>query len=247
VSIDLTASLPRPITLAASVDAGRTRLAHLLGLPDVPELAVLADRRYEQGRLVSTGRRLDTAELTGVSSEVDQPGAGDTWRRFDVDVVGRPDRLWLQFAYSAAETGVEAEAVVSPCRTAVGVVVATALTIAIADLAEGNVPRQRDPNATTGIDEPAPGSGCDPVAAFERRVRRDVSAVPSPVTAFRGLAHGLSPLLRHDLGGAGASVELCTFPRTSMCTTTSTPTPDKRSVAKRRRRPLTVGSKQAAV
>lgn len=75
VSIDLSAVLRHPVTLAAAIDAGRAALAGLLGLSAVPELAVFADRRYDQKRLAGGGYRLGPAEM----AEVYRPSSTNGW------------------------------------------------------------------------------------------------------------------------------------------------------------------------
>ena len=45
MSVDLTATLPRPITLAAMLDQGRRTLSDLLAITAIPKLQVFADRR----------------------------------------------------------------------------------------------------------------------------------------------------------------------------------------------------------
>ncbi|NUT49516.1 MAG: hypothetical protein HOV94_19745 [Saccharothrix sp.] len=63
MSLDFQARVRRPVSLGDLVAGARRIEADLLGLPDVPPLAVVAGRRREAGRVVDPGRPLGEAEL----------------------------------------------------------------------------------------------------------------------------------------------------------------------------------------
>ncbi|MBQ1009504.1 hypothetical protein KBX53_00730 [Micromonospora sp. M51] len=140
MSVDLEATVARPISLAEVVTAARATLAELLGMTTTPELIIVTDRRYEQGRRVDSGRRLDAAELraTTIGDRIDRtpdgmPGA----IHLEVDVAGFEDSVWLLVIDHEPETDTGPEAVFSPYRTCVGVVVALAMALAVTDLTGG--------------------------------------------------------------------------------------------------------------
>ncbi|MFD6680806.1 hypothetical protein [Micromonospora parva] len=140
MSVDLEATVARPISLAELVTAARATLAELLGITTTPELSVVTDRRYEQGRRVDSGRRLDAAEMrtTTIGDRIDRnpdgmPGAV----HLEVDVAGFEDRVWLLVIDHEPETDSGPDAVFSPYRTCVSVVVALAMALAVADLTGG--------------------------------------------------------------------------------------------------------------
>ncbi|WDZ87748.1 hypothetical protein [Micromonospora cathayae] len=140
MSIDLEASLPRAIPLAAVLIAARSTLADLVGVEVAPELDVAVDRRYERGRRVAAGRHLHGAEL--MSTTIGDPIARDTDGspaaiHYEIDIAGYHDGVRLMVIDHAPETGGEVEAVFSPYRTCVSVVVATALALAAAELGGG--------------------------------------------------------------------------------------------------------------
>lgn len=63
MSVDLRATLRKPITLAEVLEQARTILSALLGMITVPGLAAFADRRYQQGTRTDPGHCLDAADL----------------------------------------------------------------------------------------------------------------------------------------------------------------------------------------
>ncbi|WP_433552639.1 hypothetical protein ACQP08_03865 [Micromonospora zamorensis] len=122
------------------VTAARATLAELLGLDTTPELSVFADRRYEQGRRVASGRRLDAFELrsTTIGDRIERglngmPGS----IHLEIDVSGFADGAWLLVIDHEPETGSTPEAVFSPYRTCVSVVVTLAMALAVADRTGG--------------------------------------------------------------------------------------------------------------
>ncbi|MBM0255984.1 hypothetical protein [Micromonospora sp. 4G55] len=140
MSIDLEASVLRPVPLADVLTAARSTLAELLGMDAIPELSVVVDRRYERGRRVGVGRRLDEAQLlsTTIGDPIEAHSNGSTGSiHYEIDISGCNDGVWLMVIDHASEAGGEVEAVFSPHRTCVGVVVATAMALAIADLTGG--------------------------------------------------------------------------------------------------------------
>ncbi len=140
MSVDLEATLARPISLAELVTAAPATLAELLGVNTTPELSVVTNRRYEQGRRVAFGRRLDPAELrsTTIGDHIERmPNGMPGSIHLEIDVSGLEDGVWLLVIDHEPEAGGDPEAVFSPYRTCVGVVVALALALAVADLTGG--------------------------------------------------------------------------------------------------------------
>lgn len=140
MSVDLEATLARPISLAEMVTAARATLSELLGVDTTPELSVFTDRRYEQGRRVASGRRLDAAELrsTTIGHRIDpKPNGMPGSIHLEIDVSGFADGAWLLVIDHEPETGGVPEAVFSPYRTCVSVVVTLAMALAVADLTGG--------------------------------------------------------------------------------------------------------------
>ncbi|MEU6072283.1 hypothetical protein [Micromonospora sp. NPDC047074] len=140
VSIDLEAFLPRPVPFAAVMAAARSTLAELLGMDETPELHVVVDRRYEQGRRIAASRRLGSAELvsTAIGSPIDPKSNGSPGSiHYEIDISDSKDGVWLMLMDHAPGAGGDVGAVFSPYRTCVSVVVATAMALAVADLAGG--------------------------------------------------------------------------------------------------------------
>lgn len=132
--------MPSPVLLADVLSAARRILAELLGLDATPELSVIVDRRYDQGHRVGAGRRLDAAEL--LSTTIGGPIKPESEYspgsiHYEIDISGCSDGVWLMVIDHAPVAGGEVAAVFSPYRTCVSVVVATAMTLAVADLAGG--------------------------------------------------------------------------------------------------------------
>jgi hypothetical protein len=122
VSVDLEATLRKPITLAAMREQARTILSDLLGAATVPDLAIFADRQYRQGVRTDPGRCLDAAELTATA--IGGPIAPD-----ETGVSASID-----FEIDVPATG----ALYSAPVGRVGVTVAIGLTLAVAQLADGD-------------------------------------------------------------------------------------------------------------
>lgn len=140
MSVDLEATLARPISLAELMIAARATLAELLGLDTTPELSVFTDRRYEQGRRIAPGRRLDAAELrsTTIGDRLErQPNGMPGSIHLEIDVSGFEDGAWLLVIDHEPETGGDPDCVFSPYRTCVSVVVALAMALAVADRTGG--------------------------------------------------------------------------------------------------------------
>ncbi|MDR7278785.1 hypothetical protein [Catenuloplanes atrovinosus] len=132
MSVDLEATLERPVAFADVLNAAREVLSVMLNVSTVPALAVFADREYQQGQRVGQGRRLEPADIMigvpltegAVHFEIDLPATGDGARFMVID--------------GAAEGwGSGRTAVISPYRTCVGVALATGLALATAQLAGG--------------------------------------------------------------------------------------------------------------
>lgn len=146
--MDLVATMPRPVSLGALVAAARETMADLLGLPVVPVMAVFADRAYREGRLVDAGRRLGETELAGLMIGEPIPGPARDRRStchydFEVGDAGDGARLMV-VDYSDAtfldeddDLGAPVQAIFSPYRTCVGVVVATSLALGAARCSGG--------------------------------------------------------------------------------------------------------------
>ncbi|SCL45647.1 hypothetical protein GA0070606_0819 [Micromonospora citrea] len=183
MSVDLEATLPRPLTLAAVLTAARDTLTDLLGLDAVPGLHVVADRRYERGRRLCEGRRLTGPELLstvigGPVEQADEEPPNSV--HYEVDVDGGNDTVLVMVIDHLPEAGGGTEAVFSPPRTCVGVVTAVALALAVADLAGGRFvddqigmlrPRSPDPAHVVASTRLPPGND-DFVRACERYLRQ---------------------------------------------------------------------------
>ncbi len=132
MSVDLVATLPRPVSLAAIVDSARTTLAELLALATPPALLVTHFALDERGPAVRPGRQLTGAELHDVTFGI--PGAEG-----HVQItVGGEDAAWLMEGehHPHGEEGMVLT--VSPSRTCVGVTVATGIALAAALVSGGD-------------------------------------------------------------------------------------------------------------
>jgi len=101
MSVDLDATLRKPITLAAVLEQARTIVPDLLGIITVPGLVVFGDRQYQQGARTDPGRCLDAAELAG--AVIGDPIASDETglsgsTRFEIDVPATGDGVRLMVA-----------------------------------------------------------------------------------------------------------------------------------------------------
>lgn len=151
MSVDLVGTMYTPVPLDGLVLAAEETSARLLGLTTAPVIDVIADRRIEQGRVVGEGRRLSrrerSTELIGerAGGSDDERAGGrdiaflvagheDVVRLLVFDPGGVPGREGHEAADGQREP---VEAVFSPSRTCAGVVTATALALAVADLGGG--------------------------------------------------------------------------------------------------------------
>ncbi|MFM9588115.1 hypothetical protein ACKI1J_01255 [Streptomyces scabiei] len=151
MSVDLVGTTYTSVPLDGLVRAAEETLARLLGLTAAPVIDVVADRGIEQGRVVDEGRRLSRRER---GTEL----IGERVRGCDDETAGERDLGFLVAGYEdivrllvfdpgempgheghvAADGQHEpVEAIFSPSRTCVGVVTATALALAAADLGGG--------------------------------------------------------------------------------------------------------------
>ena len=128
VSVDLSATVQSPTTLAVVVSTARSMLRELLGLESVPSIDVFADPRFDQGRQIHPGQRLSTADL-----ESETIGGRMSAGYFEFRVGRNGDKAWF---FVADDEGM-VDAVFSPMRTCVGVVLATALSLAAAHHGHG--------------------------------------------------------------------------------------------------------------
>ena len=144
MSVDLVGTMRAPVPVDALVATARETLARLLGMGTLPVIHVIADRVFDQGRLVDGGRRLGHRELGAVL--VGARGAGSpTERDLAFRVAGAEDTVGLilwdpcELADQEAREGHRepVHAVFSPTRTCVGVVTATALALAAGSLGGG--------------------------------------------------------------------------------------------------------------
>lgn len=148
MSVDLVGTMHAPVPLDVLVAAARETLARLLGLNAVPVIDVMADRKFDQGHLVDTGRHLRHREhgavLIGERSTGSQ-GECPSERDLGFCVAGLGDTVrllvydpWELLDPEAPHERVEpVEAVFSPARTCVGVVTATALALTAGSLGKG--------------------------------------------------------------------------------------------------------------
>lgn len=142
------ATLPKLVTLAAVVREAAGTASDMLGLATAPDLAVFADRKYQQGVRVGPGRRLGAVELSGTVIGERIPSAV----HFEIDVPATGDGVFLMVVDDPDE---QPYAVFSPYRNCVGVAVASFLALATARLAGGEylddeiqmlVPARTDPD-----------------------------------------------------------------------------------------------------
>jgi hypothetical protein len=157
MSVELVASLGKPVTLDAVLRSGRQVVSDLLGAA-APDLVVFADRRYHQGERTDDGRRLTTAELkeTVVGNRI--PPAADGLvgsLHFDIDVPATGDGVFLMVVDHQGD-GLDdgRHAVFTPYRTCVGVAVAVSLALATAGLAGGRYVDEQIGMVTPAEDEP---------------------------------------------------------------------------------------------
>lgn len=150
-------------------------LCELLGLESVPSIDVFADPRFDQGRHLHPGRQLDAADL-----ESETIGGLMSTDFFEFRLGQSGDKAWFLVAEGESDDEDVVEAVFSPTRTCVGVVLATALSLAAAHHGRGEFldreigmlePDESDPEAVlarTKLTEP----GSDFAAQCERYMRQ---------------------------------------------------------------------------
>jgi hypothetical protein len=135
MSVDLEATMEKPVPLADVLGTAQEILRVMLNVAAVPALAVFADREYREGQRVGPGRRLGAAEQAKVM--IGTPLAAGAVH-FEVDLPSTGDGVWLMVIdWEADGWGGGRCAVFSPYRTCVGVALATGLALATARLAGG--------------------------------------------------------------------------------------------------------------
>lgn len=143
MSVDLAAELPARVSLAAVLERARDVLRALLSLDsDPPELAIIDGWRADNNPRVSAGRVLSAQDLasTMIGERIpsnDGEVAGSV--TFEVGLVGGEDRANVTVMDFAGVQGIEPgiDAFVSPTRTCVGVVLATAIALGAASASGG--------------------------------------------------------------------------------------------------------------
>lgn len=181
--MDLEATLPKPIAMAAVIDQARRNLSTLLAVDTVPDLMVFVDRHYQQGVRTEPGRCLDAAGLAATVIGGPIPADETGLSAFEIDVPATGDGVWLMVIDVDDELGgcrSDWRAVFSPYRTCVGVAVANALALAVAQLADGEYldeeirmlrPQVHDPGEVINHSRlPEPGS--DFAAQCEKYLRQ---------------------------------------------------------------------------
>jgi hypothetical protein len=132
MSVDLVATLPRPISLAAVVDTASATLADLLAVATTPQLHVIGFAFDERGAAVRRGRRLAEPELRDISLGV--PGACV----YVQVTLGGSNAAWLMDGEYHPDGDEGMVLSVSPDRSCAGVVLATAVALAAASAAGGD-------------------------------------------------------------------------------------------------------------
>jgi hypothetical protein len=123
VSVDLYGTVQEPVSFATVVDVAHATMCKLLGLESAPAIEVFAGPRYEQGHLLDAGRRMSDEDLAA-----DLIGGRMSAGHFDVRLADRGD---LARFFVALDEGM-VDAVFSPTRTCVGVVLAASLSLVAA-------------------------------------------------------------------------------------------------------------------
>jgi hypothetical protein len=162
VSVDLCATIQTPVSLQTVVGTAGAMLCDLLGLTSVPQIKVFADPLFEQGRRIREGRLVEDDALAA-----ETVGGRMSAGYFEFRIPETGDSAWF---FVAADEG-KLDAVFSPTRTCVGVVLATALALATAHHGRG-APRQEQPSAGS-LNRPA----AHPPAAARLTAR---SCAPEP-------------------------------------------------------------------
>jgi hypothetical protein len=137
MSADLVAHLRTPFTLAALITTADEILAELLGGWPGPALTVHTGRRYTQGKRVADGRRLSASELESTIVNADLEAL------YEITVDDLEDGTWFSVVTffddpdDLDEPEERVEAICSPHRTCVGVVIATSVALAAAQCGNG--------------------------------------------------------------------------------------------------------------
>jgi hypothetical protein len=143
LSVDVAAELPVPVSLAAVLEEAGNVLRALLGLDsEPPELAIVDGWCVEDHMRVSSGRPLSAEDLAntviGGRIPLDDEGIGGSVA-FEVDLVRGEDRAFVMVIDHTDVIGAapRIQAVVSPTRTCVGVVLAIAVALGAASASGG--------------------------------------------------------------------------------------------------------------
>lgn len=125
--------------MAALIGGAEGILCELLGGCPCPALTVHVDRRYEHGVRIEEGRRLSAGELDTVvvGADLVGPEYARFGPRYEIEVNNTGDGMWLVVGGFTDDLGERVEAICSPYRTCVGVVVATAVALAAAECGGG--------------------------------------------------------------------------------------------------------------
>jgi hypothetical protein len=137
VSVDVVGVLTRPVSLASVLDCAGAAMRALLGLDAAPGLIVIGGCRGQEDPRMPSGREPSAEGLAGMMIG-DRIPAGPNGLAgslaFEVGLVGANDRAYVMVIdlTEAGGAGACVEAVVSPTRTCVGVVLATAVALGAA-------------------------------------------------------------------------------------------------------------------
>lgn len=142
MSVDVVGVLAKPVSLASVLERTVEALKALLGLDVVPELAVIDGWHVKEHLRVSSGQLLDAKSLEAMVIGDRIPAAAGEMAgslTFEVDLVGVKDRAFVMVTDLTVVEAVEPciEAIVSPTRTCVGVVLATAVALGAAIASDG--------------------------------------------------------------------------------------------------------------
>ncbi|MFP3964298.1 hypothetical protein SMC26_18405 [Actinomadura fulvescens] len=142
MSVDVVAELPRPVSLASVMGCAAGALTELLGLDRAPEMTVFEGWRTENDSKAPPRRSLtgEDLEATMIGVRI-PPEEGQTAGsvEFEIGLAGKEDRAFAMVIDLTGVQGAEprVEAVVSPTRTCVGVVLATSVALGAATVSGG--------------------------------------------------------------------------------------------------------------
>jgi hypothetical protein len=147
VSVNFVVSVREPVALATVVQTTSHTLRTLLAIAEVPELTLVDGREYSRGVQTDAGHVLqdDALSATTIGEPIppDSADEGVGTRFFEMDAAGFSERtlVMLSDTHMAewAEEDDPVEAVVSPSRTCVGVVLAIGLGLAAAITGQGEI------------------------------------------------------------------------------------------------------------